>query len=58
LVCWRGLRTDEQDRRRIAMKLKLVSPGAVADLAINWFDGLDTFEDLASDGRRVQDYWF
>jgi hypothetical protein len=26
--------------------------------AIDHFDGLDTFEDLARDGRCVADYWF
>lgn len=31
---------------------------AVADIPLDHFDGLDTFEDLPSDGRCVRDMWF
>jgi len=30
----------------------------VADLLIDHFDGLDTFDDLPQDGRCVRDMWF
>ena len=56
---WRGSTTDEQGRRRIAVNLRLVErPEAVADIAIDHFDGLDSFDDLPRDGRCVKDYWF
>lgn len=58
MVCWRGKRVDEQGRRRIAVNLRLAEPDAVADIPIDRFDGLDTFEDLPRDGRCVADYWF
>lgn len=58
IAFWRGKRVDEQGRRRIAVNLRLAEPGAVADIPIDHFDGLDTFEDLPRDGRCVADYWF
>ena len=58
VLCWRGLRLGADGRRRIAVNLRLAAPDAVADLAIDRFDGLDTFEDLPRDGRCVRDLWF
>ncbi len=58
VLCWRGMRLDENGRRRIAVNVRLAPPEAVAGLAIDRFDGLDTFEDLPRDGRCVRDYWF
>lgn len=58
VICWRGLRLDADGRRRIAVNVRLAPPDAVADLTIDHFDGLDTFEDLPSDGRCVRDLWF
>jgi len=55
---WRARETDEQGRRRIAVNLRLTEPGPVADVPIDHFDGLDTFDDLPRDGRCVRDYWF
>lgn len=55
---WRGLQVDKKGRRRIAVNLRLTEPGAVANVPINHFDGLDTFSDLPRDGRCVADYWF
>ena len=55
---WRGRRTDDQGRRRIAVNLRLAEPQAVAGIPIDHFDGLNTFDDLPRDGRCVGDYWF
>ena len=55
---WRGLRLDPAGRRRIAVNLRLAEPEAVADLPIDHFDGMETFDDLPSDGRCVRDLWF
>jgi hypothetical protein len=55
---WRGLRVDEQGRRRMAVNLRLSEPGPVAHLPIDHFDGLDAFDDLPRDGRCVKDLWF
>lgn len=56
---WRGLQTDEQGRRRIAVNLRLaLDPDAIAAIPIDHFDGYDTFDDLPRDGRCVRDYWF
>lgn len=57
VVAWRGLHL-EGGRRRIAVNVRLAPPEAVADLPIDHFDGLDTFEDLPRDGRCVRDMWF
>jgi hypothetical protein len=58
MAFWRGKRVDEAGRRRLAVNLRLAEPHAVAQVPIDHFDGLDTFEDLPRDGRCVADYWF
>jgi hypothetical protein len=58
MAFWRGKRIDEHGRRRIAVNLRLAEPEAVAEVPIDHFDGLNTFEDLPRDGRCVADYWF
>jgi hypothetical protein len=55
---WRSLNPDEDGRRRIAVNLRLTEPEAVAQIPIDRFDGLQSFEDLPRDGRCVADYWF
>lgn len=55
---WRGMEVDEAGRRRIAVNVRLAPPDAVAHLAIDHFDGLDSFDDLPSDGRCVREMWF
>lgn len=57
VLAWRGLRVED-GRRRMAVNVRLAEPEAVADLPIDHFDGLVTFEDLPRDGRRVRDMWF
>ena len=58
VLSWRGLELEDDGRRRMAVNLRLSPPEAVAHLAIDHFDGLDTFEDLPRDGRCVRDMWF
>jgi hypothetical protein len=58
VLCWRGLRLEKDGRRRVAVNIRLAPPEAVAHLRIDHFDGLDTFDDLPSDGRCVRDLWF
>lgn len=55
---WLGRGPDEQERRRIAVNLRLAEPDAVASIVIEHFDGLDSFDDLGRDGRCVKDMWF
>ena len=55
---WRGLRSSSSGRTRVAVNVRLAPPEAVADLPIDHFDGLDTFDDLPRDGRCVRDLWF
>lgn len=57
VVAWRGLRLEDDGRRRIAVNVRLAEPTAVGALAIDHFDGLDSFEDLPSTGRCVGDLW-
>ena len=58
MAFWRSLRLEEDGRRRIAVNLRLTEPGPVAQIPIDRFEGLDSFEDLPRDGRCVVDYWF
>lgn len=58
VVSWRGLRLNEDGRRRIAVNVRLAPPEDVADLTIDHFDGLDSWEDLPSTGKCVRDLWF
>ncbi len=57
VLAWRGLRQEEDGRRRMAVNIRLAKFEAVADLPIDHFDGLDTFEDMPSLGRTVRDLW-
>ncbi|MBB1248613.1 GFA family protein [Rhizobium sp. G21] len=58
VVSWRGLRLQADGRRRIAVNVRLAPPEEVADLAIDHFDGLDSWDDLPSQGKCVRDLWF
>ncbi|WP_280952136.1 hypothetical protein [Salinicola halimionae] len=42
----------------MAVNLRLAEPDDVANVPIDRFDGLDTFENPPRDGRCVIDYWF
>lgn len=55
---WHAQQRDEDGRRRIAVDLRLAELEAVAQIPVDHFDGLNTFEDLPRDGRCVADYWF
>ena len=55
---WRGLQTNAEGRRRIAVNLRMSEPGPIADIPIRHFDGLDKWEDLPGVGRCVKDLWF
>ena len=58
VAAWRGLRTESDGRRRMAVNVRLAEPERVAQLPIDHFDGLTTFDDLPRDGRCVKEYWF
>ncbi|MCW5657839.1 MAG: GFA family protein [Burkholderiaceae bacterium] len=58
MAYWRGLKTNAEGKRRIAVNLRLADPKVVADVPIDHFDGFETWEDLPRDGRCVRDYWF
>ena len=55
---WRSRSQGKDGRRRIAVNLRLAEPQDVADIAIDHFDGLETFQDLGQDGRTVGHMWF
>jgi len=55
---WRSLALNAEGRRRIAVNLRLTEPGPIAQLPIDHFDGLETWEDLPRDGKCIKDLWF
>jgi hypothetical protein len=51
--------TAEADgRHRTAVNVPMTDPALIFDLPIVQFDGLETFENLPRDGRKVRDMWF
>ena len=58
MAFYRALKREPDGRRKIAVNVRLSEPAAVADIPIDHFDGLDKFDDLPRDGKRVRDYWF
>lgn len=55
---WRDRRPEEDGRTRIAVNVRQSEPEPVADIPIDHFDGLNTFDDLPRDGKCVEDMWF
>ncbi len=55
---WRAVESDKDGRRRIAVNLRLAEPDEVAQVPIDHFEGLVSFQDLPRDGKCVKDYWF
>jgi hypothetical protein len=49
--------TGADGRRRVAVNLRLAETEAVAQIPIDHFDGLRSFEDLTRDGKCVGDVW-
>lgn len=58
IAYWRAQKLNKEGRRRIAVNLRLTEPEAVAQIPIDRFEGLVSFDDLPRDGRCVADYWF
>ncbi len=58
LVSWRALAPGADGRTRIAVNLRLAEPADVAQVPLQRFDGLHSFDDLPRDGRRVGDVLF
>lgn len=58
VLCWRAVHPEPDGRRRIAVNVRLAPPDEVAQLPIDHFDGLNTFDDLPRDNRCVRDMWF
>ena len=55
---WPDGRDDHAQEIASFLAGTLAEPEAVAQVPVDHFDGLDKFEDLPRDGRRVADYWF
>jgi hypothetical protein len=58
LVSWRANAPGADGRTRIAVNLRLAEPADVAQVPLQRFDGLHSFDDLPRDGRRVGDVLF
>lgn len=55
---WRSITLEKDGRRRMAVNLRLAEPDAVGEIAIARLDGLESWEPMPPDGRRVADLWF
>jgi len=53
-----ALQPNAEDRRRIAVNLRMTEPGPITHLPIDHFDGLDKWEELPRDDRCFKDMWF
>ncbi len=50
---------DSEGRLKIAVNLRMVDdPGAIMNLEVEHFDGLNKFDDEPKDGRQVRDLWY
>lgn len=58
MAFYKARKLESDGRRRIAVNLRLAEPQCVATVAIDHFDGFDTFDDLPRDGKVVADMWF
>jgi hypothetical protein len=58
LTAWRALETRAEDKRNIAVNLRLANPEDVSDIPVKHFDGFATWKHLPDDGRCVKDMWF
>ena len=58
LISWRGTAPSADGRTRIAVNLRLAEPEDVAQIPLQRFEGLHSFDDLPRDGRHVADVWF
>lgn len=52
---WRAVDPGKDGWRRIAVNLRLAAPEAVATVALDRFDGLESWQDLPRDGRCFAD---
>jgi len=57
IAYWRPL-DDSNGRPRMGVNLRLADPAAVASIAVDHLDGLETWKKLPPDGRTVADMWF
>ena len=55
---WRANALGDDGRRRIAVNLRLAEPEAVASIAVDHLDGLDSWEKLQRNGQCIADMWF
>ena len=58
VIAWRAIEPNADGLKRMAVNVRLSEPEAVADLPIDHFEGLVSFDDLPRDGRTVAHMWF
>jgi hypothetical protein len=58
VVYWASVGSGPDGRRRAAVNIRLADPEAVANIPVQRFDGLGSYDDLPRDGRRVADLLF
>lgn len=59
VVYYLANKLNEKGQRRMAVNTRMIDdPNQIANLPIDHFEGLVSFEDLPRDGRCVKDLWF
>jgi len=58
LAYWRGLKANDEGRRRVAVNLRMTEPGPIANIPVKHFDGLDRWKLLPPDDRCIKQMWF
>ncbi len=59
LTHYAGTKRDENGKQRFAVNLRMTDePESIMNLRIDHFDGLDSFDDLPSDGACIKNLWF
>ena len=58
LMYWRGLAPRENGLHRLGVNIRMADASAVAHIPLRRLDGLDTWDELETGGRRVEHLWF
>ena len=53
LICWRAIEAGEQGYHRVGLNLRLAEPALIADLRLDYFDGLTHWVKNGNTGKTL-----